>query len=92
MADRSFEFWAKALVMGGIVEKMPNKLPSRRETLIQLEKLRRMAESFSKKFPAPELVGMSQQQFMKKSAPARHRLTQQYKAVDKLIAKVLSPI
>jgi hypothetical protein len=81
MADRSFEFWTKGLIIGYIVNDLPANLPCRREALIQLAKLQRMAWNFHKKFPTPDLVG-------KKSAADRHRLTQQYKTVDKLIAKV----
>jgi hypothetical protein len=81
MADRSFEFWAKGTILGFIINDFPEKLPSRREALIQLEKLQRMARNFHKKFADPDLAG-------KRCAADRHRLTQQYKAVDKLIAEV----
>jgi hypothetical protein len=63
------------------------KMPAFREADIQVDKLERMANEFSKKFRLGAL-GMSAKALTRTKGPELHRLTQQSKKVDSLFAKL----
>ena len=87
LADNAHEFALKAAWLRTTVAKM-GKLPSRRDAEIQIEKLDRMAFKFSKKFPWHLPLSMSAEKIRRKKGPEMHRLMQQSKRLDKLMAKL----
>ncbi len=88
MADDTLDFHGKALGLQAVVWKMPADLPSQREVRIQIDKLRRMAEAFDKKFPWTLTLQMPVEKLRRKKGPDLHRLAQQSKRLDVGMAKL----
>lgn len=89
MPEDAIGFHGKALAIAPTLEKMPHKLPSKREGVIQHAKLLRMVKEFDKKFPPSAGLAYTQKDLRRRQGPDLHRISQQSKKVDRLMAQLL---
>ena len=90
MPDDSLGFAVKAAVAHQIVQRFTPTCPSRREADIQVDKLRRMADDFTKQFPWHMVRSVPAKKLRKMKGPHMHRLVQQAKRVDGLLTRLLT--
>lgn len=82
-----FEY--KATVVAYLLNTFHSDLPSYREAAIQIEKFKRMADQFQKRFPAEMILSVPKKKLDKTRGEHRHRLNQQSKIVDRLIRNLM---
>jgi hypothetical protein len=93
MPDDGFDFSVKAISFQGILKNALTKdLPSRRELDIQVDKLGRMAAEFTKRFGLKAILSTPPAKLRKQKGPYLHRLTQQSRHVDTLMAKMMTEL
>jgi hypothetical protein len=68
---------------------MYTKLPSNRETQIQVDKLARMTKKFAAKFPPQMILSTPLKKINKMRGQERHLVNQQCKKVDRACAKLM---
>jgi hypothetical protein len=67
-------------------------VPSRRELIIQIDKLENLANKFDKKFTWRLVLSTPEDTYRQKKASDMHRLTLQSKHVDDLFSRVIEEI
>lgn len=80
----------KVIYLRQILPRFPEHQGTRtfRDASIQVDKLERMADAFTKKFGWKAVLSMSPAKLRKKKGPELHRLTQQAKRVDALMTEL----
>jgi hypothetical protein len=92
MAEHSFGFNVKCVMMRNALRVFGSNGPSKRELVIQIEKLEKLAKKFEKKFTAALVLSTPREKYRQKEASDLHRLTLQAKHVDELFARMIEEV
>ncbi|MFL6303131.1 MAG: hypothetical protein ACJ72H_06275 [Candidatus Sulfotelmatobacter sp.] len=89
MAEDAFGFHIKATMMRRALRVFQANVSSRRELLIQIDKLESLAKKFDKKFSMVFVLSTPPEKHRQKKASDLHRLTLQAKHVDDLFSRMI---
>src|SRR6266481_3551049 len=93
MAEETIGFYMKARIMRNVATFFGTDAPSRRELLIQLDRLKKLEKAYSKKYTKRLTTGVragtSMKDIRRSMASDMHRLTLQSKHVDDLFSRVI---